>query len=145
MKIAEIILEASPAGTSKVSAFFGKAANAANNIKSGLVAQKEKMFGTEKVKLAKQNQQTWYSIVKRKQQSNINMNDENVYRDELYKFLGSNGKLKLSRELKRMVGQLPLVDNNILTIMSKSIDDRIAAKAKKANAPTVSTQTGELA
>jgi hypothetical protein len=34
-----------------------------------------------------------------------------------------------------MVRQLPLTDQNILSMMTKTIDDRIAAKEKLANAP----------
>jgi hypothetical protein len=36
-----------------------------------------------------------------------------------------------------MVGQLPLTDQNILKIMDKTINDRIAAKEKLANAPKI--------
>lgn len=131
MKIDEVVTEAMP-GASKTAALKGAAKQKFSNLKSRAT---DKLLGTEKQRLAKQNQKKWYDAVKRKQQRNINMNDEDVYRSELYKYLGSNGKLKLSRELKRMVGQLPLNDQSILSIMTKTIDDRIAAKEKLANAP----------
>jgi hypothetical protein len=87
--------------------------------------------------LAKQNQKKWYDAVKRKQKQNVDMNNENTYRNELYKFLGGGGKLKLSQTLKKMVTRLPLTDQNILKIMTKTIDDRKAAKEKLARAPKV--------
>lgn len=133
MKIVDIINEA-PAGTSGFAALKGAAKQKFANIKSQAVT---KLLGPEKQRIAKQNQKKWYDAVKRKQQQNINMTDEDVYRNELYKYLGSAGKLKLSRELKRMVGQLPLNDKNILAIMTRTIDDRIAAKQKLANAPKI--------
>ena len=132
MKIHDLILEAPPAGTSKFAALKGAAKQKISGVKSQLTTR---ILGTEKERIAKQNQQKWYAAVKRKQQQNINMTDEDTYRNELYKYLSGNGKLKLSRELKRMVGQLPLTDQNILSMMTKTIDDRIAAKEKLANAP----------
>jgi hypothetical protein len=131
MKIIELLTEAPP-GTSGFAALKGAAKQKFSDVKSQLTT---KLLGPEKQRIAKQNQKKWYDAVKRKQQKNINMTDEDVYRNELYKYLGSNGKLKLSRELKRMVGQLPLTDQNILSIMTKTIDDRIAAKEKLASAP----------
>jgi hypothetical protein len=133
MKIVDIMSEA-PAGTSGFAALKGAAKQKFSNLKSQAAT---KLFGPEKQRIAKQNQKKWYDAVKRKQQKNVNMTDEDTYRNELYKYLGSNGKLKLSRELKRMVGQLPLTDQNILAIMTKTIDDRIAAKEKLAKAPKI--------
>lgn len=132
MKVSDIISEADPAGTSAIAAWTGKAKKATADLTQAASA---KLFGTQQQQLAKQNQKKWYDAVKRKQKQNVDMTDENTYRNQLYKYLGSNGKLKLSRELKRMVGQLPLTDQNILKIMDKTIADRIAAKEKLANAP----------
>ena len=133
MKIEDILNEAPP-GTSGFAAFKGAAKQKFANIKSQAVT---KLLGPEKQRIAKQNQKKWYDAVKKKQKKNVDMTDEDVYRSELYKYLGGGGKLKLSRELKRMVGQLPLNDQNILAIMTKTIDDRIAAKEKLANAPKI--------
>jgi Sec-independent protein translocase protein TatA len=134
MKVTEILAEAGPAGTSGLAKWTGKAKKATADLRQSASA---KLFGTKQQQLAKQNQKKWYDTVKRKQKENVDMTDENTYRDHLYKYLGSNGKLKLSRELKRMVGQLPLTDQNILKIMAKTIGDRIAAKEKLANAPKI--------
>jgi hypothetical protein len=134
MKVTEILAEAGPAGTSKRAALTGKVKKATAAFQQ---SASDKLFGTKQQQLAKQNQKKWYDAVKRKQKENVNMTDENTYREHLYKYLGSNGKLKLSRELKRMVGQLPLTDQNILKIMDKTINDRIAAKEKLANAPKI--------
>lgn len=141
MKVGDIIAEAGPAGTSKMAAWAGKAKKATADLSQ---SASDKLFGTQQQQLAKQNQKKWYDAVKRKQQQNVDMNNQNTYRNELYKFLGGSGKLKLSRELKRMVGQLPLTDQNILKIMTKTIDDRKAAKDKLANAPKINVpgQTG---
>lgn len=133
MKISEVLSEAPP-GTSKLAAFRGRVEKGAANLVT-------KLRGPEKQRIAKQNQKKWYAAVKRKQKKNIDMTNERTYRDELYKYLGSNGKLKLSRSLKRMVNQLPLNDQNILKIMLQTIDDRIAAKEKLANAPKVGQNT----
>ena len=133
MKIVDILNEAPP-GTSGLAGLKGVAKQKFDSLKSQATT---KILGPEKQRIAKQNQKKWYDVVKRKQQQNVNMNDENVYRNELYKYLGSNGKLKLSRELKRMVGQLPLNNKNILAIMTKTIDDRIAAKEKLTNTPKI--------
>ena len=137
MKISEVLSEAPP-GTSKLAAFKGAATQKISDLKSKATT---KLLGPEKQRIAKQNQKKWYAAVKRKQKKNIDMTNERTYRDELYKYLGSNGKLKLSRSLKRMVNQLPLNDQNILKIMLQTIDDRIAAKEKLANAPKVEQNT----
>jgi hypothetical protein len=134
MKVSDIISEAGPAGTSKIAAFTGKAKKATADLSQSASA---KLFGTQQQQLAKQNQKKWYDAVKRKQKENVDMNNENTYRNELYKFLGGAGKLKLSQTLRKMVGQLPLTDQNILKIMTKTIDDRQAAKQKLATAPKV--------
>lgn len=133
MKIVDLLNEAPP-GTSRFAAIKGAAKQKFAKVKSQAAT---KLLGPEKQRIAKQNQKKWYDAVKRKQQQNINITDEDVYRNELYKYLGSNGKLPLSQELKRMVDQLPLNDQNILAIMTKTIDDRIAAKEKLANAPKI--------
>lgn len=133
MKIVELLTEAPP-GTSGFAALKGAAKQKFANIKSQAAT---KLLGPEKQRIAKQNQKKWYDAVKKKQKKNVDMTDEDVYRSELYKYLGGGGKLKLSRELKRMVSQLPLNDQNILAIMTKTIDDRIAAKEKLANAPKI--------
>jgi hypothetical protein len=134
MKVSDIISEAGPAGTSGIAAWTGKAKKATADLTQAASA---KLFGTQQQQLAKQNQKKWYDAVKRKQKQNVDMNNENTYRNELYKFLGGGGKLKLSKTLKKMVTQLPLTDQNILTIMTKTIDDRKAAKDKLAKAPKV--------
>lgn len=141
MKVSDIIAEAGPAGTSKMAAWAGKAKKATADLSQ---SASDKLFGTQQQQLAKQNQKKWYAAVKRKQQQNVNMNNQNTYRNELYKFLGGSGKLKLSKTLKKMVTQLPLTDQNILKIMTKTIDDRKAAKDKLANAPKINvpSQTG---
>lgn len=133
MKVSDIISEAGPAGTSGIAAWTGKAKKATADLTQAASA---KLFGTQQQQLAKQNQKKWYDAVKRKQKQNVDMNNENTYRNELYKFLGG-GRLKLSKTLKKMVTQLPLTDQNILTIMTKTIDDRKAAKDKLAKAPKV--------
>jgi len=141
MKISDILVEATP-GTRKISAKIGTAKQKFSNLKS---RASNKLLGTEKQRLAKQNQKKWYDAVKRKQQQNINMTDEQIYRKELYKYLSGAGKLKLSRELKRMVGRNELDDKSILAIMTKTIDDRIAAKQKVASAPGTQQPTGGTA
>ena len=141
MRINEIISEAGPAGTTGVGATVSAWKGAAKSKLGDLSSRAgEKMFGTEKERIAKQNRKKWYAIVKQKLEQNINMKDENTYRNELYKYLGGNGRLKLSRDLKKMVGQLPMTDQTILKIMTKTIDDRIAAKQKLANAPKLGGQ-----
>lgn len=142
MKIHEIITEANPAGTSVVSKYVGQAKQKIGDLKSGIKSTKEKLFGTEQDKIAKQNQKKWYDAVKRKQRQNVNMNDQNTYRNELYKFLSSNKKLKLSRTLRGMVGRLPLTDSNILKIMRQTIDDRITAKQAAASAAAAAAGGG---
>jgi hypothetical protein len=132
MKVTEILAEAEPAGTSKIAALTGKAKKTTADLRQ---AASSKLFGTKQQQLANQNQKKWYDTVKRKKKENVNMTDENTYRKELYSFLGGGRKLPLSRELKRMVGQIPLTDQNILKIMAKTVVDRIAAKEKLTNAP----------
>jgi hypothetical protein len=133
MKIVDLVTEAPP-GASKLAALKGVAKQKIAGVKSQLTTR---ILGPEKQRIAKQNQKKWYDVVKKKQQNNIDMTDEDVYRNELYKYLGGRGKLKLSRELRRMVGQLPLNDQSILAIMTRTIDDRIAAKEKLANTPKI--------
>lgn len=129
MRIVEVVTEATP-GASNLAALKGKAKAGI----SGLANQaKSKLLGTEKQKLAKQNQKKWYDAVKRKQQRNINMNDEDVYRKELHNFVSGNKKLKLDRELTALIGRAQLSDKTILDIMTKTIDARIAAKQAKAS------------
>jgi beta-N-acetylglucosaminidase len=134
MKVSDIISEAGPAGTSGIAAFTGKAKKATADLSQ---SASDRLFGTQQQQIAKQNQKKWYDAVKRKQKQNVDMNNENTYRNELYKFLGGGGKLKLSQTLKKMVTRLPLTDQNILKIMTKTIDDRKAAKEKLAKAPKV--------
>jgi hypothetical protein len=127
MKIADVLNEA-PAGTSGLAAFTGAAKEKFSNLKSQATT---KLFGTEKQRIAKQNQKKWYDAVKKKQQKNINMTDERTYRKELYNYLSGNGKLPLSVSLRREIFQTPLTNAGILSIMTKTIDARIAAKEKK--------------
>lgn len=127
MKIVEVLNEAPP-GTSGLAAFTGRAKQGISDLKSKATI---KLLGPEKQRIAKQNQKKWYAAVKKKQQKNVNMNDENIYRRELYRYLSGNGKLPLSIELRRIIVRAPLTDAGILSIMTKTIDDRIAAKEKK--------------
>ena len=136
MKIDEVVTEAMP-GASKTAALKGAAKQKFSKLKSRAT---NKLLGTEKQRLAKQNQKKWYDAVKRKQQRNINMNDEDVYRKELHNFVSGNKKLKLDRELTSLIGRAQLTDKTILDIMTKTIDARIAAKqANTSNNTTGST------
>ncbi len=139
MKVSEVVIEAGPPGTSSGAAFVGRVKKKMSDIGSGLTAEKEKWFGTQKDKLAKQNQKKWYDTVKRKQKSNVNMNDETEYRNALKQFLTGAGKVQISATLQQMIQSLPLTDQNILKIMTKTIDDRQAYKNKLANAPKVTS------
>lgn len=136
MKVSDIIAEAGPAGTSGIAAWTGKAKKATADLSQ---SASDKLFGTQQQQLAKQNQKKWYAAVKRKQQQNVNMNDETEYRNALKQFLTGAGKVQISATLQQMIQSLPLTDQNILKIMTKTIDDRQAYKNKLANAPKVTS------
>ena len=127
MRVADVLNEAPP-GLSTIAGWQGAAKSKIAGAKSRLITR---LRGPEKVRIAKQNQKKWYDSVKRKQQKGVNMKDEPTYRKELYNFVSGNKKLKLDRELRRLVGQAPLTDQTILNIMTKTIDARIAAKEKQ--------------
>lgn len=138
MKISDILVEATP-GAIDMSSRQGKRLQQTQKRQQ---EKEKKQQAKKEQQLAKQNQKKWYEVVKKKQKQNKNMQDEQVYRKELYKYLSGAGKLKLSRELKRMVGRDELNDKSILAIMTKTIDDRIAAKQKAASAPGTQQPTG---
>ena len=133
MKIADILYEAPPGVDQSMYSKY-----VADPIRQKLAARRDKkqtqLAKKQRQQLVKQNQKKWYAVVKRKQQQGINMKDENVYRKELHNFVSGNKKLKLSTELKRMVGTAPLSDQTILDIMDKTIDARIAAKQLQSTA-----------
>ena len=121
MRTVDVLNEAPP-GVSATSSFIGKTVNP---LKQKLADRKA---AQNKKLLAKQNQKKWYNAVKRKQQQGVDMNDENIYRKQLHNFVSGNKKIKLNRELTRLIGQAPLTDKTILNIMTNTIDARIVAK-----------------
>lgn len=125
MRIGDVLNEAPP-GVSATSGVIGKTLTPLKQKMANRKAEQNKKL------LAKQNQKKWYDAVKRKQRQGINMNDENTYRKELHNFVSGNKKLKLNKELTRLIGQAPLTDKTILSIMTNTIDARIAAKQAKA-------------
>lgn len=134
MKIVDLLNEAPPGVDQSMYSKY-----VADPIKQKLAtrrAEKQTQLAKkQREQLVKQNQKKWYAVVKRKQQQGINMKDENVYRKELYNFVSGNKKLPIEPELRRLVGTARLSDQTILDIMDKTIDARIAAKEKLANAP----------
>lgn len=121
MRTVDVLNEAPP-GVSTTSGVIGKTLNPLKQKMTDRKASQQKKL------LAKQNQKKWYDAVKRKQRQGINMNDENTYRKELHNFVSGNKKLKLNKELTRLIGQAPLTDKTILNIMTNTIDARVAAK-----------------
>lgn len=121
MRTVDVLNEAPP-GVSTTSGVIGKTLNPLKQKMADRKASQQKKL------LAKQNQKKWYDAVKRKQRQGINMNDENTYRKELHNFVSGNKKLKLNKELTRLIGQAPLTDKTILNIMTNTIDARVAAK-----------------
>jgi len=136
MLIEEIINETLP-GAADTNKGFAKFRSAAKQKLSNIKSQaSEKLRGPEKQRIANQNRKKWIAQVKKLQKSGKNMADENVYRSYLHKFLSGNNRLKLSRDLKIMIGRGEITNDTLLDIMTKTIDDRIAAKQSQ-NGDTV--------
>lgn len=94
----------------------------------------------DKQRIAKFNLDKWYSIVKKKMQDGVDMNNENNYRKALYNFASGNKKLKLNKDLKNAIGRGNIKsDADILNIMNLIIDARAQAKAAPANDTTQNT------
>lgn len=82
-------------------------------------------------KLAKQNQKKWYDHVKKLQIKGNDMNNPDVYKKELLKYLSSNNTIPLGNQLTQKIQQAKLTDKSVLDIITDTIAARKDAKKQK--------------
>ena len=113
MKVVELLTEA-PAGASIVGALKGKV---------GSIVDKRTNRKTE-LAIIKQNKQRWFDNVKKLQRSNINMRNKEVYKEQLIKYLTSNGTKNLSSQLLNKISTSDLSNRSLTDIIAHARQDR---------------------